>query len=191
MAVDNKFMGQFELVGVPPAPRGVPQIEVSFDIDANGIMKVSAKDQATGKDQSMVIQPSGGLNKTEIDNMIKNAEKYRGEDQKKREMIEIKNNLDSKIHTTEKVLSENKGSLSQEIIDTVEASLKAGKDALAGSDNDQIKSAYEKLEKDSLSMGNYMYQNKGSSGQQQENQEQQSQEENKEENKEESKEDKK
>ncbi len=74
MAVDNKFLGQFDLIGIAPAPRGVPQIEVTFDIDANGIMKVSAKDKATGKDQSMVIQPSGGLNKSEIDNMIKNAE---------------------------------------------------------------------------------------------------------------------
>lgn len=104
MAADNKFLGQFELVGIPSAPRGVPQIEVSFDIDANGIMKVSAKDVATGKDQSMVIQPSGGLSKSEIDNMIKNAEKFREEDEKRRESIEIKNNLDSKIHSVEKTL---------------------------------------------------------------------------------------
>lgn len=112
MAADNKFLGQFELVGIPPAPRGVPQIEVSFDIDANGIMKVSAKDVATGKDQSMVIQPSGGLSKTEIDNMIKNAEKFRDEDQKRRENIEVKNNLDSRIHSVEKVMSDNKDKLS-------------------------------------------------------------------------------
>lgn len=85
---------------------------MSFDIDANGIMKVSAKDQATGKDQSMVIQPSGGLSKSEIDNMIKNAEKFRDEDMKKREGIEVKNNLDSKIHSVEKVFNENKDKLS-------------------------------------------------------------------------------
>lgn len=121
----------------------------------------------------MVIQPSGGLNKTEIDNMIKNAEKYRDEDQKKRESIEVKNNLDSKINSIEKVLNENKTSLSQEIIDQVESSVKEAKEALAGADNDKIKSAYEKLEKDSLSMGNYMYQNKGANTQnQQQNQEQ-------------------
>lgn len=120
----------------------------------------------------MVIQPSGGLNKTEIDNMIKNAERYRDEDLKKREIIEIKNNLDSKINNIEKVLSENKSSLSQEIIDQVESSVKEAREALAGNDNDRIKSAYDKLEKDSLSMGNYMYQNKGANnqGEQQENQ---------------------
>ncbi len=111
MASDNKFLGQFELVGIPPAPRGIPQIEVAFDIDANGIMRVSAKDSATGKDQSMVIQPSGGLSKAEIEKMIKNAEQFKAEDQKKRESIEVKNNLDSKIHSVEKVLQDNKDNL--------------------------------------------------------------------------------
>lgn len=158
MAADNKFLGQFELVGIPPAPRGVPQIEVSFDIDANGIMKVSAKDVATGKDQSMVIQPSGGLSKTEIDNMIKNAEKFRDEDQKRRENIEVKNNLDSRIHSVEKVMSDNKDKLSQEILTQIEASLTEAREALTSEDGERMKTSLDKLEKDSLNMGNYIYQ---------------------------------
>lgn len=120
MANDNKFLGQFELVGIPPSPRGVPQIEVSFDVDANGIMKVSAKDQGTGKEQQIIIQPSGGLSESEIDNMIKNAEKFRDEDKKKKDGIEVKNNLDSKIHNVEKTLNDNKDKLSQELVSEVE-----------------------------------------------------------------------
>ena len=88
MAADNKLLGQFSLVGIPPAPRGVPQVEVTFDIDANGIVNVSARDKGTGKEQQIVIQSSGGLNKDEIENMVKNAEKYAEEDKKKKEIVE-------------------------------------------------------------------------------------------------------
>ena len=157
MAQDNKFMGQFELVGIAPAPRGVPQIEVSFDIDANGIMKVSAKDQATGKDQSIVIQPSGGLNDAEIDNMIKNAEKFREEDAKKKENIENKNNLDSKIHQVEKSLKEHKEKLSSEIVGEIEGELKNSKEALESDDYDKIKGAIEAIDKVSLKIGSAIY----------------------------------
>lgn len=127
MAVDNKLLGSFELIGIAPAPRGVPQVEVSFDIDANGIMKVSAKDQTTGKEQQIIIQPSGGLSKSEIDKMIKNAEAFKADDQKKRETIEIKNQLDTKINSVEKILNENKANLNQDLIDEVNKALEEGK----------------------------------------------------------------
>ena len=170
MASDNKFLGQFELVGIPPAPRGVPQIEVSFDIDANGIMKVSAKDVATGKDQSMVIQPSGGLSKTEIDNMINNAQKYRDEDKKKREKIEKKYTLDSKIHSCEKILNENKDKLTSEIAASVEQALTNARDAVSSEDDTKIAEALDKLEKVSLDMGSHIYKNSGAQQQTQEQQ---------------------
>ncbi len=161
MAVDNKLLGQFELVGIPPAPRGVPQIEVAFDIDANGIMKVSAKDLATGKDQSMVIQPSGGLSKTEIDKMIKNAEQFKQDDLKKRESIEVKNNLDSKIHSVEKVLQDNKDNLTQEIMDEVNKAINEAKEVHQGSDIDKLKEALQNLEQVSLKVGSHIYSNRG------------------------------
>ena len=104
MAADNKLLGQFDLVGIPPAPRGVPQIEVTFDIDANGIVHVSAKDKATGKEQSIRIQASGGLSEAEIEHMVKDAESHAAEDKKKRELIEAKNHAEALVHATEKQL---------------------------------------------------------------------------------------
>ena len=157
MANDNKFLGQFELVGIPPAPRGVPQIEVSFDIDANGIMKVSAKDQATGKDQSMIIQPSGGLSPSEIDKMVKNAEQFREEDKKKKEQVEIKNNLDTKIHNVEKSLNDNRDKLGQDVISDVESGVQQAKDALNSGDYDQLSKAQENLDQVSLKIGQAIY----------------------------------
>jgi len=101
MANDNKFLGQFDLTGIPPSPRGTPQIEVNFEIDANGIMKVSAKDKATGREQNIVIQPSGGLTKDEINNMVNQSEAMKEEDMKKREAVEVKNTLDGNIFNVE------------------------------------------------------------------------------------------
>ena len=107
MAADNKLLGQFDLVGIPPAPRGVPQIEVTFDIDANGIVHVSAKDKATGKEQSIRIQASGGLSDADIDKMVKDAEAHAAEDKKKRELVEARNQAEALVHGTEKSLAEN------------------------------------------------------------------------------------
>lgn len=157
MAADNKCLGQFELVGIPPAPRGVPQIEVTFDIDANGIMRVSAKDKATGKDQHIVIQPSGGLSKDEIDNMVKNAEAMREEDQKRREAIEVKNYLDTHIHNTEKSLSEHKSRLSQDDITAIETAINEAKEAMSGEDLDKMNQAKTNLDNAAMKIGQAMY----------------------------------
>merc|ERR1719399_972808 len=102
MAADNQLLGQFNLVGLPPAPKGVPKIEVTFDIDANGIVNVSARDEGTGKEQQIVIQSSGGLSKDEIENMVSDAEKYAGEDAQRREQVEARNSAEGIIHDTEK-----------------------------------------------------------------------------------------
>ena len=114
MAADNKLLGQFSLVGIPPAPRGVPQVEVTFDIDANGIVNVSARDKGTGKEQQIVIQSSGGLNKDEIENMVKNAEKYAEEDKKKKEIVEAVNQAEGIIHDTETKMDEYKDQIPSE-----------------------------------------------------------------------------
>ena len=106
MAADNKLLGQFDLVGIPPAPRGVPQIEVTFDIDANGIVNVSAKDKATGKEQQIRIQASGGLSDADIEKMVKDAEAHAAEDKKRRELVEAKNQAEALVHSTEKSLKE-------------------------------------------------------------------------------------
>src|SRR6187455_394641 len=107
MAADNKMLGQFDLVGIPPSPRGVPQIEVTFDIDANGIVNVQAKDKATNKEQQIRIQASGGLNQDEIERMVKDAEAHAEEDKKRRELVEAKNHAEALVHSTEKALSEH------------------------------------------------------------------------------------
>ena len=171
MAADNKLLGSFELVGIPPAPRGLPQIEVAFDIDANGIMKVSAKDKATNKDQSMVIQPSGGLSKDEIDRMIKKAEEMKEQDKKKREGIEIKNELDSSIVRTEKSLSEHKDKIGSEIVQEIEKEIQNAKDILATDDVEKMTEAKTKLEQSALKIGQSMYANSGSQQQSQSSEE--------------------
>ncbi|HAC58956.1 MAG TPA: molecular chaperone DnaK, partial [Rhodobiaceae bacterium] len=107
MAADNKLLGQFDLVGIPPAPRGVPQIEVAFDIDANGIVNVSAKDKATGKEQTIRIEASGGLSEADIEKMVKDAEAHAEEDKKRREEVETRNHAEALVNATEKTLSEN------------------------------------------------------------------------------------
>lgn len=111
MAADNKLLGQFDLSGIPPAPRGIPQIEVTFDIDANGIVHVSSKDRATNREQSITVQSSGGLSEKEIQDMINQAEKMKNEDAKRRKVIDLKNDADNAIHNTEKILNEHKDKL--------------------------------------------------------------------------------
>jgi molecular chaperone DnaK len=145
MASYNKTLGKFQLVDLPPAPRGVPQIEVTFDIDANGIVHVSAKDRATNKEQSMTITGQSSLNKDDIDKMVKDAEAHAEEDRLRREEAEIRNNADSLVYQTEKVLREQGEKVTEEERTAVEGPLSELKTALNGSDNDAIKSATEKL----------------------------------------------
>jgi len=145
MAYRNKTLGKFQLVGVPPAPRGVPQIEVTFDIDANGIVHVSAKDLATGKTQNMTITGGTALSKEEIDQMMKDAEAHAEEDRQRREEAEVRNNADSLVFQIEKLLKDEGEKVSAEEREKIEGALKELKDALAGTDVDAVKRAHEAL----------------------------------------------
>jgi len=166
MAADNKLLGQFDLVGIPPAPRGVPQVEVTFDIDANGIVHVSAKDKATGKEQSIRIQASGGLSDTEIDKMVKDAESHAAEDKKKRELIEAKNQAEALAHSTEKQLSENESNAAVAAAKPdVEKAIADVKEAISSDDTDRIKSATTALAQAAMKIGEAIYAGQqGSSG---------------------------
>ena len=157
MAADNKLLGNFDLVGIPPAPRGVPQIEVTFDIDANGIVNVSAKDKGTGKEQQIKIQASGGLSEEEIDKMVKEAEANAEADKKKREGVDIKNQADTMIHSAEKNLKEFGDKVSEQEKNTIENDIKALKEAVASDDTDKIKSGLEALTQSSMKLGEAMY----------------------------------
>ncbi len=157
MAADNKLLGQFDLVGIPPAPRGVPQIEVTFDIDANGIVNVSAKDKATGKEQQIRIQASGGLSEGDIDKMVKDAEAHAEEDKQKRELVEAKNNADALIHTTEQTLQEAGDKVSAGDRDAVQSAILALKDVHGGDDAGQIKAKTEALAQAAMKLGEAMY----------------------------------
>jgi len=157
MAADNKVLGQFDLVGIPSAPRGMPQIEVTFDIDANGIVQVSAKDKATGKEQQIRIQASGGLSEADIDRMVKDAEAHAEEDKRKRELVEAKNSADALIHTTERTLNEAGEKVSQGDRDAVQQAIQALKDTLGGEDAAQIKSKTEALAQASMKVGEALY----------------------------------
>jgi molecular chaperone DnaK len=157
MAADNKLLGQFDLVGIPPAPRGMPQIEVSFDIDANGIVHVSAKDLGTGKEQSIKITASSGLSEAEIKKMVREAEEHAGEDKKKRELVEARNQLDSLIYTTEKTLGEHGGELDAAGKGEIESAIASAKKALEGSDADAMRQAGEHLSRASHKLAEKMY----------------------------------
>ena len=157
MAADNKLLGQFDLVGIPAAPRGVPQIEVTFDIDANGIVNVSAKDKGTGKEQQIRIQASGGLSDSDIDQMVQDAEKFAEEDKKRRESAEARNQADSLVHTTEKQLEEHGDKIDASLKSDVEAKLAATKTALEGDDPAAINSAAEELTQAAMKMGQSIY----------------------------------
>jgi molecular chaperone DnaK len=157
MAADNKLLGQFDLVGIPPAPRGVPQIEVTFDIDANGIVNVSAKDKGTGKEQQIRIQASGGLSDADIDQMVKDAEKFAEEDKKRREGAEAKNNAESLIHTTERQLAENGDKVDASLKSEIEAAVAEAKTAVEGGDAEAMKEKSNALAQVAMKLGQAIY----------------------------------
>ncbi|HWL96551.1 MAG TPA: molecular chaperone DnaK [Nocardioidaceae bacterium] len=159
MAAANQLLGNFELTGLPPAPRNVPQIEVTFDIDANGIVHVSAKDRGTGREQSMTITGGSALSKDDIDKMVRDAEQYAEEDRQRREAVEIRNQADSAVYTSEKFLAENADKIPAELKSEVEADVDSLKKALEGDDTDAIKTAAAKLAESSQKMGSAMYAN--------------------------------
>ena len=157
MAADNKMLGQFDLVGIPSAPRGVPQVEVTFDIDANGIVNVSAKDKATNKEQQIRIQASGGLSEADIDKMVKDAEAHAEDDKKRRAAVDARNHADSLIHTTEKNLKEHGDKIPAAEKNDIEAKLQQVRDVLDSGDAERIKSATDALLQASMKMGEAMY----------------------------------
>ena len=161
MAADNKLLGQFDLVGIPPSPRGVPQIEVTFDIDANGIVNVSAKDKATGKEQQIRIQASGGLNDDEIDSMVHDAETHAEEDQKRRELVEARNHSEAMAHSVEKMLEEHGDKISAEEKNDIEAKIADVRTALAGEDANEISTKTEQLSQASMKLGEAVYKDAG------------------------------
>jgi molecular chaperone DnaK len=165
MARDNRTLGKFQLVGMPAAPRGVPQVEVTFDIDANGIVNVSAKDLGTGKEQKITITASSGLNRDDIDKMVKEAEAHAEEDKQRREEIEIRNQADSLAYNTEKTLSENKAKLSEPDIKNIEDAIKETREAMDSGNTSQIKEKMEALNKASHKLAEIIYQ-KASEGSQ-------------------------
>ncbi len=166
MAANNKTLGRFELVGIPPAPRGIPQIEVTFDIDANGIVNVSAKDQATGKEQSIQITASSGLSKEEIDNLIKDAEVHAEDDKKKKELVEARNSADALIYSTEKSIKELGDKVDSATKGKVEEATSALKKAMEGEDAETIKRRSEELTQVSHKLAEAMYQQASASDQQ-------------------------
>jgi molecular chaperone DnaK len=157
MASDNKSLGKFHLMGIPPAPRGVPQVEVTFDIDANGIVNVSAKDVGTGREQKITITASSGLSKEEIDKMMKDAESHAGEDTKRKETIESRNKLDSLVYSVEKTFDENKGKLGDDDRAELEAAITESKTALAGEDSDAMNNAFNRLQTASHKLAEVLY----------------------------------
>ncbi len=157
MAADNKSLGRFDLQGIPPAPRGVPQIEVTFDIDANGIVSVTAKDKATSKEQQIRIQASGGLSEADIQKMVKDAEAHAAEDKKRRELVEAKNQADALVHSTEKALSEHGDKVGAEEKTAIEAAVAGLKEAVKGDDLDDIKAKTNTLAQSSMKLGEAMY----------------------------------
>jgi molecular chaperone DnaK len=144
MAAGNKFLGQFDLIGIPPAPRGVPQIEVTFDIDANGIVNVSAKDKASGKEQTIRIQASGGLTEADIQRMVREAEAHAEEDKRRKELVEARNHADATIYSVEKALKETPG-VSADRKSEIEQAIAALRDAMQGEDVQRIRQATERL----------------------------------------------
>jgi len=164
MASYNKTLGKFQLVDLPPAPRGVPQIEVTFDIDANGIVHVSAQDKATGKEQSMTITGQSSLAKDDIDRMVRDAESHAEEDRRRREEAEVRNTADTLVYQTEKLVSEQGDKLVGTERDDVTSALEATKTALSGSDVEAIKSATERLVTASQTFSQRLYEAAAASG---------------------------
>jgi molecular chaperone DnaK len=158
MAGDNRTLGRFHLVGIPPAPRGVPQVEVTFDIDANGILNVSAKDMATGKHTAITITASSGLSNQEIDQMKKYAELHLEEDKRRREEVEEKNQTDNLVYQTEKLLAEHRDKIPSDDAKQIEAAIEAAKKALKESDIQAVRNARDVLQKASYRLAEFMYQ---------------------------------
>jgi molecular chaperone DnaK len=157
MAADNKLLGQFDLVGIPMAPRGVPQVEVTFDIDANGIVHVAAKDLGTGKEQSIKITASSGLGEEEIKKMVRDAEAHAAEDKKRKDLVEARNQLDSLVYSTEKSFKEHGGDLDATVKANIETALKNAKAALEGQDAEAMRKAAEELSESSHKLAEAMY----------------------------------
>jgi molecular chaperone DnaK len=164
VAADNRTLGKFNLVGLPPAPRGLPQIEVTFDIDANGILNVAAKDHATNKEQKITITASTGLSKDEAERMRTDAESHAEEDKKKLAEIEARNSLDNRVYQVEKLLNENREKIPESDLKAVEEALAAAKSALSGSDTDQIVAAGQTLERVSHKIAEVLYKTNQASG---------------------------
>jgi molecular chaperone DnaK len=163
MAADNKMLGQFDLMGIPPAPRGIPQVEVTFDIDANGIVNVSAKDKATNKEQQIRIQASGGLSDSEIDKMVKEAEANAAEDKKRKDAVEARNHAEGLIHSTTKSMTELGDKVQDADKQAVEAAIADLKVALEGGDAEDIKSKTNVLAQASMKLGEALYKQQGAS----------------------------
>jgi molecular chaperone DnaK len=157
MAADNKMLGQFDLVGIPPAPRGVPQIEVTFDIDANGLVNVSAKDKGTGKEQQIRIQASGGLSEKDIDQMVRDAEQFAEDDKKRRAAAEAKNNAESLVHSTERQLEEHGDKIDASLKSEIETAIAATKTAVEGGDAEEMKTKAEALGQVAMKLGQAIY----------------------------------
>ena len=157
MAADNKLLGNFELVGIPSAPRGIPQIEVTFDIDANGIVSVSAKDKGTGKEQKIQIQASGGLSDEEIKKMVKDAEANKEADKKKRDTVDARNQADTIIHTTEKNLKEHGSKISDVDKKAIETGISELRNSLKGTDTEEVKKKTQALVQASMKLGEAIY----------------------------------
>ena len=165
MADDNRTLGKFDLVGIPSAPRGIPQIEVTFDIDANGIVHVSAKDLATGKEQKIRIESSSGLSENEIDKMVKDAESHRQEDEEKKHRIQVRNNADSMVYQSEKLLKESGDKISADDKKAVEAAVQEVKTALEGGDTATIEAAMERLTQAQYKLSEALYRSSAESAQ--------------------------
>jgi len=165
IAAHNKKLGMFELTGIPPAPRGIPQIEVTFDIDANGIVHVTAKDLGTNKEQSMTITGGSALPKEDIDRMVKDAEAHAEEDHKRREEAETRNQAESLVYQTEKFVKDNDEKLPEDVKTKVTGAIDEANEALKGTDTEAIRSAIEKLTQESQAMGTAMYADAGAAQQ--------------------------
>jgi molecular chaperone DnaK len=164
MAADNKLLGQFDLVGIPPAPRGVPQIEVTFDIDANGIVNVSAKDRGTGKEQQIRIQASGGLSDADIEKMVRDAEQFAEEDKKRRAAAEARNNAESLVHTTERQLSEHGDKIDEALKGEIQSAIDATKQAIEGGDADAMQEKAQALAQVAMKLGQAIYEKEQAAG---------------------------
>ena len=162
MAAENKSLGRFVLDGILPAPRGVPQVEVTFDIDANGILNVSAKDKGTGKEQRITITGSSGLNKEEVDKLVKEAELHAEEDRRKREEVETRNLADNLVYSTEKLLRDNADKIPDDLKQEIDGKISAVREALQGQDGNRIRSAVQDLQASVQKAGEAVYSQTGS-----------------------------